>query len=229
MAAGQGFKTFTTGEVLTAADTNGYLMQGVLVFADAAARSAAITSPQEGQMSYLKDTNATEYYSGSAWTTVGAAGGGMTLLSTTNLSSTTTTVSSISQSYTNLLVLVQNPYLSAVQELAIRPNAVADCAFGWRWYIGAASIAATTHLRSEINLGTTTSAANVGYSLLINNYADTTYGKTFYMTGNAASTNTSVIKSGIINTASAITSIDFTTNTGVPTFSGGRVLIYGVK
>jgi hypothetical protein len=29
MAAGLGFKTFTTGEVLTAADTNGYLMQGI--------------------------------------------------------------------------------------------------------------------------------------------------------------------------------------------------------
>jgi len=73
MAAGLGFKTFTTGEVLTAADTNGYLMQGVNVFADAAARTAAITSPQEGQMSYLKDTNATEYYTGSAWTALSSS------------------------------------------------------------------------------------------------------------------------------------------------------------
>jgi hypothetical protein len=73
MAAGQGFKTFTTGEVLTASDTNGYLMQGVNVFADAAARTAAITSPQEGQMSFLKDTNSTEYYSGSAWVAVAGA------------------------------------------------------------------------------------------------------------------------------------------------------------
>jgi hypothetical protein len=67
MAAGLGFKTFTTGEVLTAADTNGYLMQGVLVFASAAARDAAITSPQEGQCCYLKDTDAVQTYSGSAW------------------------------------------------------------------------------------------------------------------------------------------------------------------
>jgi hypothetical protein len=71
MAAGLGFKTFTTGEVLTAADTNGYLMQGVLVFADAAARTAAITSPEEGQMSYLKDTDSVESYSGAAWVAVG--------------------------------------------------------------------------------------------------------------------------------------------------------------
>jgi hypothetical protein len=71
MAAGLGFKTFTTGEVLTAADTNGYLMQGILVFASAAARDAAITSPQEGQACYLKDTNQVLTYSGSAWVAVG--------------------------------------------------------------------------------------------------------------------------------------------------------------
>jgi len=74
MAAGLGFKTFTTGEVLSAGDTNGYLMQGVLVFATAAARDAAITSPQEGQFAYLKDTNVTTYYTGSAWTNLVSAG-----------------------------------------------------------------------------------------------------------------------------------------------------------
>jgi hypothetical protein len=80
MAAGLGFKTFTTGEVLTAADTNGYLMQGVLVFASSAARASAITSPQEGQYSYLKDTDALEYYSGTAW--VGAPVGDITAVNT---------------------------------------------------------------------------------------------------------------------------------------------------
>jgi hypothetical protein len=74
MAAGLGFKTFATGEVLTAADTNGYLMQGILVFASAAARDAAITSPQEGQFAYLKDTNVTTYYTGSAWANVDTTG-----------------------------------------------------------------------------------------------------------------------------------------------------------
>lgn len=74
MAAGLGFKTFTTGEVLTAADTNGYLMQGILVFASAAARDASITSPQEGQFAFLKDTNVTYYYDGAAWVVSGATG-----------------------------------------------------------------------------------------------------------------------------------------------------------
>jgi hypothetical protein len=73
MAAGLGLKTFVTGDVLTAADTNGYLMQGVWVFANATARDAAVTSPQEGNMCYLKDTDAVQYYSGSAWVAVGGA------------------------------------------------------------------------------------------------------------------------------------------------------------
>jgi hypothetical protein len=74
MAAGQGFKTFITGEVLTAGDVNGYLMQGINVFASEAARNAAITSPEEGQFAFTKDTNSLWYYTGSAWAASGATG-----------------------------------------------------------------------------------------------------------------------------------------------------------
>ncbi len=69
MAAPLGFKTFATGDVLTAADTNGYLMQGIWVFANSTARDAAVTSPQEGNSCYLKDTDVIQVYSGSAWVT----------------------------------------------------------------------------------------------------------------------------------------------------------------
>jgi hypothetical protein len=74
MAAGLGFKDFVTGEVLTAADVDGYLMQGIWVFASAAARDAAVTSPQEGNFAYLKDTNVTTYYTGSAWANLDTTG-----------------------------------------------------------------------------------------------------------------------------------------------------------
>ena len=75
MAAGLGYIEFTTGDVLTAASANGYLAsQVVMVFASAAARTSAIASPQEGMISYLKDTNSTEYYSGSAWVAIGGGG-----------------------------------------------------------------------------------------------------------------------------------------------------------
>jgi hypothetical protein len=74
MAAGQGFKTFVTGEVLTAGDVNGYLMQGINVFATTTARDAAITAPAEGQFAFTKDTNSLWYYDGAAWVASGATG-----------------------------------------------------------------------------------------------------------------------------------------------------------
>lgn len=66
--AGAGFKTFAASSVLTSTDVNTYLMQqAVMVFADAAARDAAITSPSEGMTVYLKDSDTVVRYSGSAW------------------------------------------------------------------------------------------------------------------------------------------------------------------
>lgn len=66
--AGQGKKTFSDGEVLSAADVNGYLMdQSVMRFADSAARTAAIGTPTEGMVTYLDDVNQIEVYDGTAW------------------------------------------------------------------------------------------------------------------------------------------------------------------
>lgn len=66
--AGLGYKVFTAGEVLTAANMNGYLMeQSVMVFDDSSARSSAIGTPTEGMATYLKDTNTLELYDGSSW------------------------------------------------------------------------------------------------------------------------------------------------------------------
>jgi len=104
MAAGLGFKDFVTGEVLTAADVDGYLMQNIWVFANATARDAAVTSPQEGNACYLKDTDAVMTYSGSAWVAVGATKSfvGCKLTGTGTVSianSTLTTVNFASEQY----------------------------------------------------------------------------------------------------------------------------------
>ncbi len=65
---GSGFKTFSTGEVLTASDVNNYIMEQVVpVFADATARDAAITSPEEGQLAFLKSDDSIYFYDGSSW------------------------------------------------------------------------------------------------------------------------------------------------------------------
>jgi len=72
-----GFKTFVAGDVLTADQVNTFLMsQSIPVFASEAVAGSAIASPQEGQHRFLKDTDALQYYTGSAWVAAGGAGGG---------------------------------------------------------------------------------------------------------------------------------------------------------
>ncbi len=72
--AGLGYKVFTAGEVLTAANVNGYLMeQSVMVFAGTAARSSAIGTPSAGMVSYLTDTGTLQVY-GTAWADVSSPG-----------------------------------------------------------------------------------------------------------------------------------------------------------
>ena len=77
MAVPAGFRTFDAGAVLTADQVNTFLMsQSIPVFASEAVAGSAIASPQEGQHRFLKDTDALQYYTGSAWVAAGGAGGG---------------------------------------------------------------------------------------------------------------------------------------------------------
>jgi len=74
--AGAGYKLFATGDVLTAAQVNTYLMQQTtMVFASSAARTSALSGVlAEGMLSYLTDTNALQYYDGAAWQDVSNPG-----------------------------------------------------------------------------------------------------------------------------------------------------------
>lgn len=239
MAEGLGFIEFTTGDVLSAAAANGYLAsQTVMVFANSTARTAAITTPYEGMMSYLKDTNSVEYYSGSAWVAVsGGASGGMTLLSTTAMSGSTLTVSSISQSYKHLLVIAKDIYCST-------NDAGGDVRFngdsGSKYTMSNQRVNNTT---ASYEAGVLTEISNAFFtnpstntntkvtSLVLNIYR---YTETSTIVGdfqNVGTTDASVVGSstGTFSYAASagITSISFNTNTG--TFSGGNVYIYGVN
>lgn len=89
--AGAGYKLFATGDVLTAAQVNTYLMQQtVMVFASSAARTSALSGVlAEGMVSYLQDTNSLEVYDGSAW--IGATGDITALTAGTGISITNPT------------------------------------------------------------------------------------------------------------------------------------------
>jgi hypothetical protein len=89
--AGAGYKLFATGDVLTAAQVNTFLMQQtVMVFADSAARTTALSGVlAEGMVSYLQDTNSLEVYDGSGW--VGATGDITALTAGTGINITSNT------------------------------------------------------------------------------------------------------------------------------------------
>ena len=85
-----GYRLFTTGDVLTAAQVQFHLQnQSIMFFANATARDAALTAGvvQEGMFAYLADTNATVFYDGATWQSFGSgdvtgliAGNGITIL-----------------------------------------------------------------------------------------------------------------------------------------------------
>jgi hypothetical protein len=69
------YKVFTNASTLQASEVNENLMrQSVMVFSNAAARTAAITSPVEGMTTYLEDSNLLQTYNSSSWVTVANAG-----------------------------------------------------------------------------------------------------------------------------------------------------------
>jgi len=170
MAAGLGFKTFTTGEVLTAANVNGYLMQGVLVFTNAAARDAAITSPQEGQFAFTKDNDSLWYYSGSAWVASGATGDieGVTAgtgISGGGTSGTVTITNSMATAIDAKGDLVAGTGADAFSRLAVGSNGTvltADSAeaTGLKW-VAAASGGGMTLLSTTTLSGATTTISSI--------------------------------------------------------------------
>lgn len=71
---GAGRRTFVSGEVLTANQVNNFLQdQTVMVFANSAARSAAIPSASEGMVTYLSDVNLLAIWNGSEYVRIGNA------------------------------------------------------------------------------------------------------------------------------------------------------------
>lgn len=75
--AGLGRKTFVAGDVLTAAQVQGFLQdQAIMVYSSTSARGTGIASPSEGMFVYLTDSNSLTFYDGADWSTYGIVSGG---------------------------------------------------------------------------------------------------------------------------------------------------------
>lgn len=115
---GSGYRTFASGEILTAANVMNYLQdQAVMVFAGTAARASAIGTAnyETGMVTYRTDGTADakrqgfEFYDGSAWTKL-LVQPGYTPVSTVEMTSASAThqfANVFSSSYRNYRVLLE--------------------------------------------------------------------------------------------------------------------------
>jgi hypothetical protein len=163
--------------------------------------------------------------------------GGMTLLSTTTLTGASVTLSSIPQTYTNL-VFVMFGMTNATSNggIVLKPNNTSNLSS----HIIIDTTSTTVGTVRNNNLGDILPVysslidrtdANNAYILTINNYANTTFYKPFNFYGHALATPTvyryNIIGAGNIITNSAISSFNFANNGG--NWLTGTVLTYGVK
>jgi hypothetical protein len=172
---------------------------------------------------------------GLKWAT--PSSGGMTLLSTTSCSGATTTVSSIDQTYTNLLVVVDNYKFNTgaaypTFNLGVGSNGYQVTLAGSTFYAASAYGNAATAAIFPTYDNVVTNAQPTSFSVLITRYASSDTHKpfnwqgTFYNNGQTALR--AVIGGGGQNSTSAITSFALSNNSSY-TASAGTIYVYGVK
>lgn len=232
------FPTYTTGQVLEAADLN-ITNCGVPVFAGTVERDAAFGGTgekvlAEGQLCYLESTNVVQYYDGATWATVGpTTPGGMTLLSTTTLAGASTTVTISDFSYVYLYGVVYGmTNATGAGATTLRPNASTTIFHGIEIFNGNGTFGSGANTDTTIPFVTTptrTDANNI-WSFMITNYASSTNYKTYSATMGAvrnAGGTASGSCFGYIKTNSQISSLVFVNAGG--DWTSGTVLLYGVK
>jgi hypothetical protein len=217
MAAGQGFKTFVTGEVLTAGDVNGYLMQGINVFTNATARDAAITAPAEGQFAFTKDNNSLWYYDGAAWVASGATGDieGVTAgvgISGGGTSGTVTVTNSMATAIDAKGDLVPGTGADTFSRLAVGANdtvltADSSTATGLKWAAvsggGMTLISTTTLSGTTVTLSSIPSTYNTLY-IIVQGAVFGTLASPLYFLPNNLSTNFGIINRNDNGTAESV-------------------------
>lgn len=156
-----GYYTAVTGATITAANWNTYVRdQGINQFATATARDAAITSPTEGMVVYLADSDTLWFYSGSTWKPVSYHKIASTTLGSAAAS---ITFSSIPQTYNHLQLIINGKSSSATNFDSVLLRFNGDSTAGYSRYDqgasntaggGSANVPYTeTNAQTSINIG----------------------------------------------------------------------------
>jgi hypothetical protein len=235
MAAGLGYKEFSTGDVLTAADANGYLAsQVVMVFASAAARTSAIASPQEGMISYLKDTNSTEYYSGSAWVAIGAvSASGLTLVKSQTIGSgvsSVTVTDAFSSTYDAYKVIVTGGVASQTNQLSLRLGSTTTNYSLFQVYgaYNSATVSGSNYDNLDRWGGTgagSTTSLTMDVNILAPNLAKNTH--YYSLAATAVAQGNAFMSMGYLADTTQYTAFTILTSAG--TMTGGTIRVYGYQ
>jgi len=242
MAAGYPVKVnYLTGDVLTAGDLND--LAGTVNLYDPTAKGDLFPATAADAVSRLAvGANDTVLTADSATATgmkwaAGAGGGGMTSIATGSLSGNSVVISSISQSYKDLMLVIKGVQSTTAQEFWIRVDN--DSGANYRSY-GATSLSVTAEV-------TTTISYINGTDLFGNSKLSATYTKnfaSFTILDYTNSTNKIVQKNTAYQNNSAVDVGGFSvTNytpaspTGVTSigihsngyFDGGTYILYGVS
>ena len=207
-----------TNSMATAFTTSGDLIQ-----ATGSGTFARLATGTSGQ--YLTTNGTTN-----SWASVSA--GSLTLLSTTTLSGASTTISSINQTYTNLVIVMHGITSPVDANTTIRPNGTTSICWATGTRTGSLSIVdqASSNFAPTVS-GTLATGGKNAAVITLYNYASTSIFKTLDSVCFMQQTATPLYRGeeygGGFNLSSAITSLVF--DSGGTTYSTGTVLIYGVK
>jgi hypothetical protein len=200
----------TKGDIIVATGSATFVRQGV---------------GTNGQVLTADSTQA----DGIIWAT--PASGSMTLLSTTSMNgSSQINLTSISQSYKDLIVLIQaTSFSGGDSEMRMLFNA-SNVAYGWGAF--GTTVDSFNADNLKFTLANNTQSGQVAtYYCLTKDYASTTSHKPYNFSGSAVNTagsRRSTFGGGAAATNSAITSLRFET-AHANTFTAGTILVYGVN
>lgn len=235
---------FTSGQVLTAAQQNTSAGTGVPVFATTVTRDAAFGGSNkalaEGQLCYIESSDVVQYYSGSAWATVGPASAGalvyLTGASFTASPTVSMAINTFTSTYSNYLVVL-NITSSAgdAQQLmrvnnAATPRGTSDY-YGGSLRAGSASASAVTgsSAAASWNLCATTSTNAFYPSVTFTVYEPANASVKTRVSGYGFGANDSnqasgILFGGVYNVAEANDGLTWNTSTTIT----GFYKVYGI-
>jgi hypothetical protein len=229
--------TFTSGQVLTAAQQNESARTGVPVFATTTTRDAAFGGTgektlAEGQLAYVEGTGL-QSYNGTSWITWGAApsSGALTLISATTIGSAVSSVtvsSAFSSTYDNYRITISGGVASGNVDLALQLGATTTGYYagynGVTYSTGSAAATANNNAASFTAVGVGTADSLVmNLDIIAPNLAKNTNifgGFAVTLTGSRSS-----VFGGFVNNTTQYTAFTITPSSG--TLTGGTIRVYG--